>query len=312
MLSQDAVTRTESVPVVYSAVEAVVDTEPENTDEDTVIEIPDELVDIEIPDEEIDDEVQIIIPTDSFSNGDIKPDIQPIPDTRPKDVMLPSEKCSDFAIPGYNQSGIQIGWIKPERGANYFHPFSDKNCSNPTGKYDFATGIITSLRDGSKIGTDANHIGYRSIRDKNMSVPNLSSPITSSSRASNGVFENAVWRSGTGASGGKPKRFSKSDDKWKNEDEEARLMGSAAIDNNGEYVTSSMPYDRTFILRQFKPIPATIVSEVRADPSVYGCIDKNNEQCDSKKNYSIPVRATVDRNVFSEAKIGRASCRERV
>ena len=54
---------------------------------------------------------------------------------------------------------------------------------------------------------------------------------------------------------------------------------------------------RTFILRQFKPIPATIVSEVRADPSVYGC---SNGNCDPSKNHSIPVRATVDRNVFSD------------
>lgn len=300
VLSEDVVTKTEYVPVVYSAIDAFIDSiDDEDSDENTVIENPDELVDIDIPDEEIDDDVQVIVPTNSFRD-DITPDITPIADTRPNDIMLPSEKCSDFAIPGYNQSGIQIGWIKPERGANYFHPFSDKTCSNPTGKYDFATGIITSLRDGSKIGTDANHIGYRSIRDKNMSVPNLSSPMTTSSRASNGVFENAVWRSGTGASGGKPKRFSKSD-KWKNADDTERLMGSARdATGGGEFVTSSMPYDRTFILRQFKPIPATIVSEVRADPSVYGCTENQSGQCDPKKNYSIPVRATVDRNVFSD------------
>ena len=63
-------------------------------------------------------------------------------------------------------------------------------------------------------------------------------------------------------------------------------MGSA---NEGESVKSSMPYDRTFILRQFKPIPATIVSEVRADPSIY-----------EKAGGGIPVRATVDRNVYSD------------
>ena len=74
------------------------------------------------------------------------------------------------------------------------------------------------------------------------------------------------------------------------------LKGSA---QGAESIVSSRPYDRTFILRQFKPIPATIVSEVRADPSVYGC-NKSGQECNKLKNHSIPVRATVDRNVFSD------------
>jgi hypothetical protein len=70
---------------------------------------------------------------------------------------------------------------------------------------------------------------------------------------------------------------------------------------DAESVYSSMPYDRTFILRQFKPIPATIVSEVRADPSVYGCTSVEGKGlCNPNENHSIPVRATVDRNVFSD------------
>jgi hypothetical protein len=50
---------------------------------------------------------------------------------------------------------------------------------------------------------------------------------------------------------------------------------------------SSAPHDRTFVLRQYKPIPATIVSEVRAD-------------ADPARQSRLPVIATVDRNVFSD------------
>jgi len=312
VLSETDIKKTETVPIVYSAVEAFVEPEPVDTVVEPVVDDePEEpaIIEptiIEIPDEEIEEEVQAIIPTNSFKDDIVPPVVaEMVPNEKPakNDFTLPPEKCSDFAIPGYNQSGVQIGWIKPERGANYFHPFSDKTCSNPTGKYDFETGIITSLRDGSKIGTDANHIGYRNIRSNNMSLPNLS-PVasSSSSKGTNGVFENAVWASDVPKTRGAPKRFSKSEDKWKNEDEKERLMGSAfdAVNGGGEFVTSSMPYDRTFILRQFKPIPATIVSEVRADPSVYGCTETSSGKCDDGKNYSIPVRATVDRNVFSD------------
>ena len=223
------------------------------------------------------------------------------PFKQPEPEVLKPEKCSEFAIPGYDQSGRQIGWIKPEHGANYFHPFSDKDCSNPTGRYDLSTGVITSLSDGSKIGTDSDHIGYRNVRTRNLNVPQLTAPNSSSASMSNGSFgDNAVWaatdRSGNEIiSSADVRKFDKT---AKQEWDDKALMGSSDTDN-GEAIVSSRPYDRTFILRQFKPIPATIVSEVRADPSVYGC-DKTGQNCDSEKNYSIPVRATVDRNVFSD------------
>lgn len=218
-----------------------------------------------------------------------EPVVEPEPITTPG---LPPKQCSEFAIPGYDASGRQIGWIKPERGANYFYPLSDKNCSNATGKYDMSTGIITSLRDGTRIGTDSDHIGYRNVREKNLKIPELSAPNLSlrTSHAENGVYSE---------NGGA--KWSKNDKKDKfdhSETDEAKekFMGSG----RGESITSSKPYDRTFILRQFKPIPATIVSEVRADPSVYGCTKKGGVTCDENKNYSVPVRATVDRNVYSD------------
>ena len=208
------------------------------------------------------------------------------------EFVLPHEKCSEFAIPGFDQSGRQIGWIKPERGANYFHPFSDKDCSNATGIYDISTGIITSLKDGSKIGTDSDHIGYRNVRSRNLSVPKLGAPKSFVEPTGNGTFGGEpIWD--TGGRGGLAKVFG---DWGEKKIDEIALMGSAS---KAEAIVSSRPYDRTFILRQFKPIPATIVSEVRADPSVYGC-NKAGGQCDPTKNHSIPVRATVDRNVYSD------------
>lgn len=221
------------------------------------------------------------------------------PDPEPEPVAV-SKPCSEFAIPGYDTSGHQIGWIKPERGTNYFYPFADETCSNPTGKYDMATGVIISLKDGSKIGTDSDHIGYRNLRDRNLTMPKLSAPQRNDGHGLGGEFDTSAQWHAMGENGQKlwghkeDRAFDRNNKPA--EEEEAILKGSGA----GESVTSSLPYDRTFILRQFKPIPATIVSEVRADPSVYGCSAAKGADCDPNKNHSIPVRATVDRNVYSD------------
>ncbi len=208
---------------------------------------------------------------------------QPLPKTNP---------CSEFSIPGYDASGAQIGWIKPEHGINYFYPLSDKNCSHPTGKYDMATGAIRSLKDGSWIGTDSDHIGSRGARTRNLVMPQLSAPQKTSGQASNGEFSNAIWKADGVSFSHKGPRFGEQEE----EEEATKLKGSGV----GESVISSMKYDRTFVLRQFKPIPATIVSEVRADPSVYGCTREKGAECKPGQNYSVPVRATVDRNVYSD------------
>ena len=297
VLSQDGVLQTTEVPVEYSAIQ-MEEPEPEEIEEPEEIiepvveeeieefmvepeqEEPEEIEDTEPINEQIVEEIEMITPPEVFEVP------EPV-----ADIPLPSEKCSEFAIPGYNQAGVQIGWIKPEHGANYFHPFSDKDCSKPTGKYDFSTGIISSLKDGKRIGTDAEHIGYRNTPLGDLSMPNLSAPVASSVQAQNGQFStDAVW-----AIGGAMKKAS-AEEGWKDESNTEKFRGSA---EKIESVVSSQPYDRTFVLRQFKPIPATIVSEVRADPSVYGC-NKSGGNCNDKKNYSIPVRATVDRNVFSD------------
>jgi len=310
--SQDDVVKTYEIPVVYGAQEKIIPEpvvkpepepipEPEPEPEEEYIE-PDNTV-IEIPEPEYEDEEDeydddysdntVMDEIRSISNPDVFQEFEPEPE-----FVLPPEKCSDFAIPGYNQSGVQIGWIKPEGGANYFHPFSDVDCSNPTGRYDFATGVITSLKDGSRMGTDANHIGYRNVRGLGLNLPQLSEP--NSFQGVNGSFgDDAVWAIDVKDSTrgqGQMVLASRDNENWNNEADKEKYRGSA---NDDELVFSSRPYDRTFILRQFKPIPATIVSEVRADPSVYGCNNKSGD-CDPSKNHSIPVRATVDRNVFSD------------
>lgn len=190
-------------------------------------------------------------------------------------VPTVAEACSDFAFPGYNSSGNQIGWIKPERGAYYFHPFSDKNCDTPTGVYNPDNGIITSIDGkGAKIGTDAEHIGYTTISGG--TIPQLSNAPTAKrvNRARQLTAEELEMTSGGGMSpvGLKPAP------------PEDVLYSSSST----SVVASTQPYDRTFILRQYKPIPATIVSDIRADATLI-----NNEQF-------LPVRATVDRNVYSD------------
>lgn len=279
--SEDTV-NTEEIPVVFSAYQPpikVVEPEPE-------------------PEPYYEPEPEPINPVE-----EIKTIAIPNPIKQPEPVpehVVETNPCSEFAIPGYDASGNQIGWIKPERGMNKFYPFSDKTCSNPTGKYDMATGVISSLKDGSRIGTDSDHIGYRNVSNKNLSVPRLSLPNISSARATNGEFDDSAKWLATGSNGQpittKHDDSRKFDRNRKNTEEEAILLGSA---EGGESVHSSKPYDRTFILRQFKPIPATIVSEVRADPSIYG-YDKSGNPIKGAVNHSVPVRATVDRNVYSD------------
>ena len=219
---------------------------------------------------------------------DLDPELEPKPlKPAPKPRV---EKCSDFAMPGYSTSGVHIGWIKPKNGRYEFHPFADVNCDTPTGVYDPDTGIITSIDGkGKKIGTDADHVGY--AKDIN-SVPQLGVRPTRTSSAAPDSTELKT------SMGNLKKSFKGSDSSklnFKTKDADLSLKGSA---QEGEAVYSSRPYDRTFILRQFKPIPATIVSDVRADPSVY-CQGSNDEK---ECNYGtgIPVRATVDRNVYSD------------
>ncbi|MDO4423887.1 MAG: TrbI/VirB10 family protein [Pseudomonadota bacterium] len=196
-----------------------------------------------------------------------------------QEIVIP-DGCSDFAFPGYNNSGRQIGWIKPSGGAYYFHTFDDTDCSEPAGKYNPDNGIITD-DSGKKIGTDADHIGASVITSGEL--PELSNvpAIKPVHRASQNDAPGGSQSGGMGrfSTGGMSSVF--------NGIEKAKETG-VVVGTSGSYVDSTQPYDRSFVLRQFKPIPATIVSDVRADRDML------------MSGKSLPVRATVDRNVYSD------------
>lgn len=193
-------------------------------------------------------------------------------ESKKNDIVIP-DGCSDFAFPAYNNSGRQIGWVKPSGGAYYYHTFADKDCSEPSGTYNPDNGIITD-NSGKKIGTDADHI--RSTIVTSGVLPELSNtpaikPVYRA-RQSETASDSSGMGGAFGSSGSVVKPAKQSDVLFQTTDPNV--------------VTSSAPYDRTFVLRQYKPIPATIVSDVRADIKTL--------------ELGIPVRATVDRNVYSD------------
>lgn len=184
------------------------------------------------------------------------------------------ESCSEFSFPGYNISGDQIGWIKPDKGSYKFYPFSDKTCTSPTGIYNPDNGIITDIKDSSKkIGTDADHIGSATnITVSN--IPNLSKgidarPVNKAKQLDEETVKTFNYS--------KHKKLAE-----KNEGEFNKYQPSSLLEKKS--TISSKPYDRTFVLRQYKPIPATIVTEIKA----------------VKDGSKLPVTATVDRNVYSD------------
>ena len=233
--------------------------------------------------QEIQKDLEVIAPSDSFI-FDKEPVIEPEPVATEPEYVRPSEACSDFAMPGYNLSGVQSGWIRPVGGTYYYYPFSDKNCENPTGIYNPDNGIITDINNSAqKIGTDAENIGYTTIQ--NGSLPQLSNPV--SAKPENKARQLTDTELGIQIATQVPNVATA--------ETVARVVDltkvpepDIKIGTTGTAVFSSDPYDRRFVLRQYKPIPATIVSEVRADPQIYA------------KGQSLPVRATVDRNVYAD------------
>lgn len=191
--------------------------------------------------------------------------------------------CSDFSFPGYNTAGIQSGWITPESGAYYYHPFSDADCKNPTGIYNADTGYIMDIKNPSrKIGSDAEHIRL-TVQER---MPKLSG--STSTRAKAGRAQQLsdadlgiqiVSPGDMGANFAKDRAFHVGLKPRKKINEFAGYSDSEAV-------YSTLPYDRSFVLRQYKPIPATIVSDIQADSKLL--------------ESGLPVRATVDRNVYSD------------
>ena len=185
--------------------------------------------------------------------------------------------CSDFAFPAYNTAGIQSGWIKPMGGAYYYHPFSDTNCDTPTGMYNADTGYIMDINNPTrKIGSDAEHIRFV-VTDR---LPRLGGgtstrhTVTRAEQIDNMDMLASQLASMPGARQPgvrlKPRK---------------KTTEFTGYDND-KGVVGTRPYDRSFVLRQYKPIPATIVSDIQADSKLL--------------QSGLPVRATVDRNVYSD------------
>ncbi len=261
----------EKIALVLSAVAPVSVKEPEP------VVAPAPMPEPKPVQEEIKTQVETLAPADPFADAR---------DNAPAETVVndtPAVACSEFAFPGYNSNGTQIGWIRPERGAYYFHPFSDKKCNNPTGVYNPDSGIITDINNtGKKIGTDAEHIGYTAINSDG-ALPQLSNPVSRvKNRAYQLTTDEIEKMSGADSGTEDVTRFRSGITMKDNSDD-------VIIGTSGQAIFSSDPFDRTFVLRQYKPIPATIVSEVRADPSLY-----------TEGAKTLPVRATVDRNVYSD------------
>ena len=232
---------------------------------------------------EIKEDIEEIAPSDDFLFADpvdVLPEPEPV--VLPTETVappLPSESCYQFAMPGYNLSGVQSGWIRPSGGAYYYHPFADTECENPTGVYNPDNGIITDINNpGQKIGTDAEHIGYTTIQ--NGTLPQLSNPATERTvnRARQLTTEELAQMTVTETIA----------PNMANHVVDTSVQPDVIVGTSGTAVFSSDPFDRKFVLRQYKPIPATIVSEVRADPKIY------------EEGQPLPVRATVDRNVYAD------------
>ncbi len=201
--------------------------------------------------------------------------------TTPRNTF--KNNCSDFAFPAYNTAGIQSGWIKPMGGAYYYHPFSDTKCDTPAGIYNAETGYIMDINNPTrKIGSDSEHIRFV-VTDR---LPRLGSgtatrrTITRAlqlTSAELGALTPATPNQAKSLKGEKANRVAL---KKQRSTEFKGYVGADAP------VVSSRPIDRSFILRQYKPIPATIVSDVQADSKLL--------------QSGLPVRATVDRNVYSD------------
>lgn len=252
------------------------------------------------PTTDFDDDLEILIPENDFSlDDDLLFEPEPIPEPEPiyepldtePEYVRPPEACDDFAMPAYNLSGVQSGWIRPSGGAYYYHPFSDTTCSNPTGIYNPDNGIITDINNpGQKIGTDAENIGMVAIGGN--VIPQLSNPVSTrsvSGRARQATNEEL-------GIGGEITALPKDTSKPLGLNLASAPEPDVIVGTSGTAVFSSDPFDRKFVLRQYKPIPATIVSEVRADPSLYSCGSAGGN-CSGQ---TLPVRATVDRNVYSD------------
>lgn len=235
--------------------------------------------------QELEDDLNEIAPPLDLGNDEDEIDLPPLPEiptAKPNNtpnmggMKLASNLCSDFAFAGYGLNGVQTGWIRPSGGAYYFYPFADKNCENPTGVYNENTGFIMDINSpGKKIGTDADHIRF--LSDNNLPALKNAATARKENKTRQLTLEEITGQ--TIQQKDKPDEVVHLVKKTRKKEADVYL-------GTGSPLASSQPYDRTFLLRQYKPIPATIVSDIQADKDMLEA--------------GLPVRATVDRNVYSD------------
>ncbi|MCL2369233.1 MAG: hypothetical protein FWC83_00990 [Alphaproteobacteria bacterium] len=198
----------------------------------------------------------------------------PLPPPPPPAPAPPARQhCRDFEVAGFDLNGQQSGWIRPQAGRFFLFGFGDDYCDNAIGEYNIDSGIIYSFTNPPlMIGSSAEHLNRRQVGMRG-EVPSLQR--APGARQVNRAQQLPTHQLGP-ANGGMGRLAVPAGDR-------NRFIPSS----RNHAVVSSRPYDRTFVLRQFKPIPATIVSEVRAD-------------ADIDRRTRLPVIATVDRNVFAD------------
>ncbi len=264
-------TKTSKIVLTLGAVAPTVETKTIPTPKPVAVAEPEPEPEPVVATEEIKREIEAIAPPVMFAEPDVV--------AKAVESYEIPDGCSDFALPAYGTSGRQIGWIKPSGGTYYYHPFSDKDCREPEGTYNPDTGIITD-DSGKKLGSDAEHIGFSVITRGE--IPKLSN-----APAIKKVNRAQQLDDVSNVKSGKAMRLGDETGGFSSVINPAPVK-DVVYGTSGSYVNSTQPYDRSFVLRQYKPIPATIVSDVQADAKML------------QSGKSLPVRATVDRNVYSD------------
>lgn len=222
------------------------------------------------------------------------PEPEPVaePEPEPEPVKTKEEACYQYASKAYDLEGRPSGWIRPKGGVYYYHNYTDLNCSAPVGTYDIETGFIYSISNpNEKIGSDKESI---SLNTKSADfVPELSAPrfserMNQSTPESLANIEkiqqdrinaaNAVL----GDNSQNPLAIMKIKGVAK---KAAETYIPSSFNKGGSGAVSSLPKNNKFVLRQFKPIPAVIVNDIRVEADTLS---------------KLAVQAVVERNVYSD------------
>ncbi len=227
--------------------------------------------------------------TDTSWFENIVPELPKIEEAKKQpEPTIVEENCLRFASRSYDLSGRPNGWIVPAAGHYNYYGFADTKCEKPLGEYDPYTGFIYSPsldNPAQKIGTDAERVNSGKIAESTL-MPQLNSP-THGKKSQQQSIDFATIVAARAAA------VAKNTDPEKKGFAANRLPG-AGDHEKSEFVpisitsgaqVSSLPKNNKYVLRQFKPIPAVIVSDIRVE---------------SQTINKLPVQAVVERNVYAD------------